>query len=61
VPIYIPPVDIFESATELVLLADMPGVAIDNVDIDLDNDQLTIRGPSRWRMTRERSCSENTQ
>ncbi|MBP8646361.1 MAG: Hsp20/alpha crystallin family protein [Syntrophobacteraceae bacterium] len=44
VPIYIPPVDIFESATELVLLADMPGVAIENVDIDLDNDQLTIRG-----------------
>jgi len=38
------PVDIFESATELVLLADMPGVAIENVDIDLDNDQLTIRG-----------------
>jgi len=44
VPIYIPPVDIFESPSELVLMADMPGVAFDNVDIDLDNDQLTIRG-----------------
>ncbi|HOV85295.1 MAG TPA: Hsp20/alpha crystallin family protein [Syntrophobacteraceae bacterium] len=47
VPIYIPPVDIFESPSELVLMADMPGVAFDNVDIDLDNDQLTIRGSVR--------------
>jgi len=28
-------------------MADMPGVAFDNVDIDLDNDQLTIRGSVR--------------
>lgn len=44
VPIFVPAVDIFESANELTLLADMPGVPIENVDIDLDNDQLTIRG-----------------
>jgi HSP20 family protein len=44
VPIYVPPVDIYESANELTLLADMPGVPIENVEIDLTNDQLTIRG-----------------
>lgn len=44
VPIFVPAVDIFESADELTLLADMPGVPIENVEIDLDNDQLTIKG-----------------
>lgn len=44
VPVYVPPVDIYESETELTLLADMPGVPLQNVDIDLNNDQLTIRG-----------------
>lgn len=44
VPIFVPAVDIYESENELVLLADMPGVPMENVEIDLDNDQLTIRG-----------------
>ncbi|MGA7875582.1 MAG: Hsp20/alpha crystallin family protein [Desulfoferrobacter sp.] len=44
VPIFIPAVDIYESENELTLLADMPGVPIDNVDIDLNDDQLTIKG-----------------
>lgn len=44
IPMFIPSVDIYESENELTLLADMPGVAMDKVDIDLNNDQLTIRG-----------------
>lgn len=44
VPIFVPAVDIYESQNELTLLADMPGVPIENVDIDLKDDQLTIRG-----------------
>ena len=44
VPLYIPPVDIYESRENLTLLADMPGVSIENVEIDLNGDQLTIRG-----------------
>ena len=44
VPVFVPPVDIYESENALTLLADMPGVPIDNIDIDLDSDQLTIRG-----------------
>lgn len=43
VPIFVPAVDIYESEMGLTLLADMPGVPIEKVDIDLDNDELTIR------------------
>lgn len=44
VPVFVPAVDIYESENALTLLADMPGVPIDKIDIDLDSDQLTIRG-----------------
>lgn len=44
IPVYVPPVDIYESEKELVLVADMPGVAPEDVEIDLHDDQLTIRG-----------------
>lgn len=44
VPVFVPQVDIYESEGALTLLADMPGVPIENVEIDLDNDQLTIQG-----------------
>jgi HSP20 family protein len=44
VPVFIPAVDIYESENALTLVADMPGVPLENVDIDLDADQLTIRG-----------------
>jgi len=44
VPVFVPAVDIYESESALTMLADMPGVPIENVDIDLNSDQLTIRG-----------------
>ncbi|SMC25591.1 HSP20 family protein [Desulfacinum hydrothermale DSM 13146] len=44
IPVFIPAVDIYESEEALTLVADMPGVAPENVDIDLRDDQLTIRG-----------------
>ncbi len=43
-PVFIPPVDIFETENEINLLADMPGVKSDNVDIDLRENTLTIAG-----------------
>jgi len=42
-----PAVDIFETKDELVLVADMPGVPTDAVDIDVEGDQLTIEGRVR--------------
>jgi HSP20 family protein len=39
-----PAVDIFDTEKELVLLADIPGVAPDKLEIDLREDTLTILG-----------------
>lgn len=44
VPMFIPAVDIYESENALVLVADMPGVGSDNVSIDIQDNQLTLRG-----------------
>jgi HSP20 family molecular chaperone IbpA len=43
-PVFVPAVDIFESEAEITLLADMPGVASENVSIDLHQNQLTVSG-----------------
>ena len=39
-----PLVDIFETPEELMLVADMPGVPPDAVDVDLKGDELSIEG-----------------
>lgn len=39
-----PAVDIFETADGLTVLADVPGVTKDGLDIDVDDKILTIRG-----------------
>jgi HSP20 family protein len=44
VPVYVPAVDICESEDTIVLTADMPGVAPEDVDIDLRDNQLTLFG-----------------
>lgn len=44
VPVFIPAVDIFETEEALILEADMPGVAPENVSIDVKDNQLTLRG-----------------
>ena len=42
--VFTPEVDIFESETEITLLADLPGVKSDQLDIDLRENTLTISG-----------------
>jgi HSP20 family protein len=42
-----PPVDIYENRDELVLVADMPGVTPDGLDVHLEGDQLTVEGRVR--------------
>jgi len=39
-----PPVDIYENADELLLVADLPGVGPEGVSIDFDAPELRIRG-----------------
>lgn len=42
--IFVPRVDIYESEDSIVLLADMPGVREDSIEISLVKDQLIIHG-----------------
>jgi HSP20 family protein len=39
-----PPVDIYENGDDLVVMADLPGVAKENLDVRVENNLLTIRG-----------------
>ncbi|HXV82240.1 MAG TPA: Hsp20/alpha crystallin family protein [Candidatus Binatia bacterium] len=41
-----PAVDIYETADGLVVKADLPGVAKENLDVRVENNLLTIRGKS---------------
>lgn len=43
-PVFTPSVDIFETETSLTVLADLPGVRAEDLDIDLHDDTLTIIG-----------------
>lgn len=47
---YRPNVDIVERQDELILVADMPGVAHDGIEIDFENGELKIHGrvPNRY-------------
>jgi HSP20 family protein len=42
--VFLPPVDIYETAEAIVVLADMPGVPADKVSIDVKDGQLAILG-----------------
>lgn len=42
--VILPPVDIFENAAGITVLADMPGVSKDRLDIHIDSDTLSIEG-----------------
>lgn len=43
-PVYIPRADIFETEDQFTIIADVPGVSEDSVDITLEKNTLTIRG-----------------
>jgi HSP20 family protein len=40
----IPPVDIYETTNDVILIADVPGVSKKNLQLDIDKDELTIKG-----------------
>ncbi len=42
--VYMPAVDIFERANELVIVADMPGADAKAIDIQFENGTLTLEG-----------------
>ena len=48
-----PAADIFSTDSEMVVLADMPGVARDDLDVTLDGDELVIEAPAAGRAEEE--------
>ena len=44
---FVPPVDICETAEEVVVAASLPGLDVDKVDIQVLQDQLTLSGEQR--------------
>lgn len=42
-----PPVDIYEDADGITLVADMPGVSRDRLTIEIDKDMLLVEGDAR--------------
>jgi len=45
-PVFLPPADIYETNDSIVVMAEMPGVPSNGVDITLERRVLTIRGRS---------------
>jgi HSP20 family protein len=43
-PFVVPPVDVFEDESGITLLADLPGVARDGLNVRVDGDSLQIEG-----------------
>jgi HSP20 family protein len=50
---WLPPVNVEETKSELVLTAELPGIGQDDVEVELENNVLTIRGKKEE--TREES------
>lgn len=48
-----PPVDIFETEEALTVVADLPGVPMDSVDIRVEDNILTIKGRANYSPTAE--------
>ncbi len=43
-PLFNPPIDIYESSEGLVLIADLPGVTIQSLDLQIQDNRLTLYG-----------------
>lgn len=43
----LPPVDIFEDGDGITIVADMPGVSRDRLDLQVDGESLTVEGEAR--------------
>jgi HSP20 family protein len=50
---WVPPVDIKETANELILKADIPGLELKDIDVRLENGTVTIRGERKFEKTDE--------
>ncbi len=54
-----PPVDIYETATHVVLKAEIPGISQDNIDIKIEDNDLVLKGERKVRLKTHRSSEQN--
>jgi len=45
-PCFVPSVDIIEKADELLLIADVPGALVDQIDVRYEDGELTLHAPA---------------
>ena len=45
---FIPPVDVYEDANRLVLKLEVPGISQEDLQIDLENQTLTVKGERKF-------------
>lgn len=45
---FVPPVDIFEDTNHIVLKLEAPGMKLENFDVQLENQTLTVRGERKF-------------
>src|SRR3978361_850967 len=45
---FVPPVDIYEDANRLVLKLEVPGIPQEDLQIDVENQTLTVRGERKF-------------
>ncbi len=51
---WVPPVDIKETENELIFKADIPDIELKDIDVRLENGNLTIRGERKFEKSDER-------
>jgi HSP20 family protein len=57
-PGWTPPVDLYETANEFVLTAELPGLARDQIDIHAEERRIIIRGARTSKLCGEVSCEQ---
>src|SRR3989441_3060835 len=57
-PGWTPPVDLYETANEFVLTAELPGLTRDQIDINAEDNRITIRGARTSTPDREIPCEQ---
>ena len=57
-PGWTPPVDLYETANEFVLTAELPGLSRDQIEIHVEDSRVIIRGARSGSSSREIPCEQ---
>ena len=54
---FVPPVDIYEDADQIVLTLEVPGIPQNAFDISVENNTLSVRGERQWKSEQKTSTA----